>query len=81
MLAVQQTQSITGKYHLSLCGVSRREQMEAKALCIDWDIVAGPWDWKEWQSVDRALVDFFLADSICSGPLQNRLRHQMRSLS
>jgi len=43
--------------------------------------VAGPWDWKEWQSVDRALVDFFLADSICSGPLQNRLRHQMRSLS
>lgn len=46
VLAVQQTQSITGKYHLSLCGVSRREQMEAKALCIDWDIVAGPWDWQ-----------------------------------
>jgi hypothetical protein len=41
--------------------------------------VAGPWDWQEWQSVDLALVDFFLADRICAGPLQDMLRHQLGS--
>lgn len=39
--------------------------------------IAGPWDWGEWQAVDQALIDFFLADDSCAGHLQDMLRHQL----
>lgn len=40
----------------------------------------GPWAWKEWQLFKAELLDFFLEDDVCRGPLQTLWKHRMAQL-